>query len=196
MTNVYLGEIRQGGWNFAPRGNAMCNGQLLSIQQNTALFALLGTTYGGNGTSTFQLPDLRSRHAIHQGQGPGLSDYVPGETAGAEAVALNQSYLPSHTHTATFASTSTLNAGTTTASAAAPPAGAILGSATDLANKGDQPAIYCPSGTATPIALGGLNVAGTVTLATAGNSIPLPIINPYLAITMIIALQGIFPTRN
>jgi microcystin-dependent protein len=82
MTNVFVGEIRLYGFNFAPRGMALCNGQLLSISQNTALFSLLGTNYGGNGQTTFGLPDLRSRVAIHQGQGPGLSSYVIGEQAG------------------------------------------------------------------------------------------------------------------
>ncbi len=198
MTSPYLGEIRQGGWNFAPRGNALCNGQILAISQNTALFALLGTTFGGNGTTTFQLPDLQGRHSIHQGQGPGLSDYVLGQKAGVESVSLLQSNLPLHTHTATFVSTSSLNASGTQpkASAAAPAAGALLGHADDLAAKGDLPAIYCPPGTPTSVPLGGLNVAGTVAVANAGNNLPLGVLNPYQCVSVIIALQGIFPSRN
>jgi microcystin-dependent protein len=198
MSQPYLGEIRQGGWNFAPRGNALCNGQTLAIAQNTALFSLLGTTYGGNGVSTFQLPDLQGRHSVHQGTGPGLSTYVLGQKAGNENVMLTISNLPMHTHTATFASTSSLNASgpTPKAAAAAPAAGAVLGHVDDLAAKGDLPAIYCPPGTAASVALGGLNVAGTVAVANAGSGLPLAILNPYLCVSVIIALQGIFPARN
>jgi len=198
MSQPYLGEIRQGGWNFPPKGNALCNGQLLSIQQNAALFSLLGTTFGGNGTSNFQLPDLQGRHTNHWGQGPGLADYVIGEKAGTESVTLTVNNLPLHTHTATFTSTSSLNASgpTPKASAPAPVAGAVLGHVDDLAAKGDIPAIYCPSGTAAPIALGGLNVAGTVSVTNTGNGLPVSVLNPYLAVTMIIALTGVFPSRN
>src|SRR6266480_4308295 len=98
MSEPFLGEIRTFGFNFAPRGWAQCNGQLLSISQNTALFSLLGTTYGGNGQTTFALPDLRSRVPIHQGQGPGLSQYSIGQSAGNESVTLNQSQMPAHIH--------------------------------------------------------------------------------------------------
>jgi microcystin-dependent protein len=198
MSEPFLGEIRQGGWNFAPRGNALCNGQTLSIAQNAALFSLLGTTYGGNGTTTFQLPDLQGRHTIHQGSGPGLSTYVLGEKAGTESGTLLLSNLPLHTHTATFASTSSLNVSgpQPKATAAAPAAGAVLGHVDDLAAKGDLPAIYCPPGASASVALGGLNVAGTVTVANAGNGLPLSLLNPYLCVSVIIALQGIFPSRN
>ena len=95
----FLGEIRMVGFNFAPVGWALCAGQLLSISQNAALFSLLGTTYGGNGTTTFGLPDLRSRVAINQGQGLGLSAYVMGEVGGVENVTLNISQMPHSNHT-------------------------------------------------------------------------------------------------
>lgn len=198
MSQPFVGEIRQGGWNFAPRGNALCNGQLLSIQQNAALFSLLGTTYGGNGTTNFQLPDLQGRHTVHWGQGPGLSDYVIGQKAGTESVTMLQSNLPLHTHAATFTSTSTMNASSATnGSQEAPQAGSVLGHAVDASTHGALPAIYVPSGSATTtVALGGLNVAGTVTVANAGNSVPLSVLNPYLCVSVIIALQGIFPARN
>jgi microcystin-dependent protein len=198
MSQPFVGEIRQGGWNFAPRGNALCNGQTLSIQQNAALFSLLGTTYGGNGTTTFQLPDLQGRRTIHWGQGPSLSDYVIGEKAGTENVTILQSNLPFHTHTPTFTSTSTMNAsGTTNGTQEAPQAGSVLGVSVDASTHGALPAIYVPSGSATTtVALGGLNVAGTVTVANAGSSLPLSILNPYLCVSVIIALQGIFPSRN
>ncbi len=102
----FVGEIRPCGFNFAPRGWAFCNGQLLSLAQNTALFSLLGTMYGGNGTTNFALPDLRGRSAIGPGQGPGLSLYDQGETGGTETVALTAAEVPAHSH-AISASTGT-----------------------------------------------------------------------------------------
>ena len=97
----FIAEIILFAGNFAPRGWAFCNGQLLSISQNTALFSLLGTTYGGNGQTTFALPDLRSRVPVHPGQGPGLSSYQLGQSGGAETVTLGVNQLPAHTHAAT-----------------------------------------------------------------------------------------------
>jgi microcystin-dependent protein len=192
VAQFYLGQIIQFGGNFAIQGTAMCNGQLLSIQQNAALFSILGTTYGGNGTTNFQLPNLQGRRAIHWGNGAGLSPYQIGEVGGAENATLLQSNMPAHTHTITGA----LNAGglTPKATTLAPAAGSVLGHADDISGNTPkaQPAIYCPPGTATSIALGGLNVSASVT----GNSIPLGILTPYLAITSEIALFGIFPSRN
>lgn len=100
--DAFVGEIQLYGFNFAPQGFATCDGQVMSIAQNTALFALLGTTYGGNGQTTFDLPDLRGRVAIHQGQGPGLSNYVIGQTGGSENTTLTIGNIPSHTHTVVF----------------------------------------------------------------------------------------------
>src|SRR3569623_93679 len=96
MSSPFLGEIRAFGFNFAPKGWTMCNGQQLSIQQNAALFSLLGTQYGGNGVTTFALPDLRGRTAVNQGQGPGLSDYIIGEVTGTETVTLISTQMPQH----------------------------------------------------------------------------------------------------
>ena len=104
MSEVFLGQIIQGGWNFAPQGYSLCNGQTLSIQQNAALFALLGTTFGGNGTSTFQLPDLQGRRMVHWGSGAGLSTYVIGQKAGTENAQLTVNSMPQHTHTFSGAS--------------------------------------------------------------------------------------------
>jgi microcystin-dependent protein len=195
MSNVYLGQILQGGWNFAPRGTALCNGQSLSISQNSALFALLGTSFGGNGTSTFNLPNLQSRSMMHWGTGPGLSPVQLGEAAGNESVTMTQGQMPAHTHAATFASTSTLGASTTKATLQTPAAGTVLARGVD--NGGTVvPLIYLPSGTATDVNLGGLNVAGTVTVAAAGGNQPLPTRSPYLGITHVIATEGIFPSRS
>src|SRR5689334_9750567 len=98
MADPFVAEIRMFGFNFAPRGWATCDGQILPISQNTALFSLLGTTYGGNGQSTFALPDLQGRAAMHPGQGPGLSLHDLGETGGSETVTLLQSEVPAHAH--------------------------------------------------------------------------------------------------
>src|SRR6185437_6642496 len=98
MADPFLGEIRMVGWNFAPNGWALCNGQLLAINQYTALFSLLGTTYGGNGTTTFALPNLQSRLSVHQGQGPGLSSYALGQNGGTPNVTLDATTIPAHQH--------------------------------------------------------------------------------------------------
>src|SRR5207249_290592 len=102
MANPFVAEIRIFGFNFAPTGWAQCNGQILPISQNTALFSLLGTFYGGNGQSTFALPNLQGRVAIHQGQGPGLTDRVLGEQDGSESIQLVTNEMPSHTHAMTI----------------------------------------------------------------------------------------------
>ena len=195
-TGQYLAEITLFAGNFAPRGTAFCQGQILSIAQNTALFALLGTTYGGNGQTTFSLPDLRGRVPIGQGTGPGLSSIALGQAGGTETVTLLTTQLPAHTHTATFnGSTSTLSAATSKATVQTPVAGVVLAKSTDSAGTA-VPLIYAPSGTATPVALGGLNVAGTVTNANTGGGQPVGIRNPYLGLNFIIYLEGIFPSRN
>src|SRR5215472_8617767 len=107
MATPFLGQISIYTFGFAPKGFAMTNGQLMSIQQNAALFSLLGTFYGGNGTTTFLLPDLQSRLPVHQGQGPGLSSYTIGQVAGTTSVTLIQSTVPAHAHTVTAATSTT-----------------------------------------------------------------------------------------
>lgn len=191
MSEPFLGMIILGGWNFAPRGYALCNGQLLSIAQNTALFSLLGTTYGGNGQTTFGLPNLQSRLAMHWGQGQGLSPVVIGEQSGVESVTLNVNQMPAHTHT--FTSTSTLNAATSKATLNTP-AGNMLARINDNSGGTGTPVIYLPANSTPVTPLGGLNVAGTNSIA--GGSQPFSIRNPYLGVTHVIALEGIFPSRN
>ncbi|MGB5020652.1 phage tail protein, partial [Sphingorhabdus sp.] len=157
----------------------------------------LGTTFGGNGQTTFALPDLRSRSMVHWGTGPGLSPVQLGEQSGVEQTTLVPNQMPQHTHTASFTSTSTLGASTTKATLQAPANGAVLARTKDGATPGPSlPLIYLPSGTATDVNLGGLNVAGTVTNSVAGGSQPVNIRNPYLGITHVIALFGIFPSRS
>jgi microcystin-dependent protein len=198
MSSVFIGQIIQGGWNFAPRGFAMCAGQVMSISQYSALFSLLGTAFGGNGTSTFQLPDLQGRTMIGTGNGAGLSPYTLGQKAGGESVILTQNQLPAHSHPATFASTSTFEASQadgTSRGPKSPPS--MLARATDGATPSTAlPHIYVPAGTAPTVPLGGLNVAGTVTVGATGSNVPVSVVQPYLGITMVIATEGLFPSRN
>lgn len=192
----FMGQIMQVGFTFAPRGWAQCQGQLLSIAQQSALFSLLGTTYGGNGQTNFALPNAASRVFVGTGQGPGLSSYQPGQVGGTENTTLTTLNMPMHTHTATF--TGALQSlpvgrgdlGNETASAAE---GSLLG--TVYESGGTTPVIYAPAGTqGTPVNLGGLT--GNVQIAPSGGSQPFSLLTPYLAITTNIALEGIFPSRN
>lgn len=130
----YIGEIVMYGFNFAPRGWAHCNGQMLPIAQNTALFSLLGTTYGGDGQTTFALPDLRGRVPLHAGQGPGLSSYTQGERSGSETVTLLASQIPGHSHT--LPEVQVRGVGTQAVGATT---GGALGTATTSAVGGAQP---------------------------------------------------------
>jgi microcystin-dependent protein len=175
MSEFFIGQIMACGFNFAPKYFAQCNGQLLPINQNQALFSLLGTQYGGNGTTNFALPDLRSRTPIGYAgsvdpgwQPPGVQI---GQTGGAENVTLLSTQLPSHTHTLSAS---------TTAGETRNPSGALVGAA--------GAALYGTPGSLVP-----LNPA---TIGIAGNTQPHPNLQPYLAINFCIALQGIFPSRN
>lgn len=172
MSEPFLAEIRLFPYNFAPRGWAFCQGQLLAISQNTALFSLLGTTYGGNGITTFALPDLRSRVPIHVGQGPGLSPYDLGQVGGTETVTLNTSQLAPHPHPANC-----LNANGNQPQ----PNNAVW--ATDLGGN-PQYGVTKAAGTMAP------NIIGP-----SGNGQPHNNIQPYQTLNYCIALQGIFPQR-
>lgn len=188
----FIGEIKMFGGNFAPRGYAYCMGQTMSISQNTALFALLGTTYGGNGQTTFGLPDLRGRSPVGQFQGPGLTPIVLGETGGVEGFTLLQSQMPIHTHT--VASTCSISvAGTPTSPALAPTqANAVLGGS--VGGSASAAAIWS-SAMKDPVPLANPCTV-SVTLQAAGGSQPVAIRNPFLGVNFIIALDGIFPSRN
>jgi len=173
MDEPFIGTIVMFAGNFAPRGWALCNGQLLSIAQNTALFSILGTTYGGDGVSNFALPDLRGRVPIHPGQGPGLSPYVEGQRGGAESATLTSNQLPAHSHPVNCSNTTASRGGTT-------PVGNVLA----VTNSAE---IY----SATPNAQMSPQMIGN----TGGNQ-PVAVVQPYLSVNFIIALQGIFPSRN
>lgn len=167
----FLGEIRLFAGNFAPRHWAFCNGQLLAIQQNTALFSLLGTMYGGNGQTTFALPDLRGRVPLHKGLGPGLSNRTQGETGGTETVTLLATQIPQHTH---------LLRGSSAAATAGGPGGNVL-AATSVASYGPGPATAAMASQA---------------IGSQGSTQPHENMAPTLALNYIIAMQGIFPPRN
>jgi microcystin-dependent protein len=196
MADPFIGQLMQVAFTFPPRFWADCNGQLLSISQNTALFALLGTTYGGNGQTTFALPDLRSRSAMHVGQGLGLSTVQLGEAGGVENVTLATTQIPSHTHTAGFdGTTSTLKASGVKATTQTAAAGSKLGKSVDSSGT-VIPLIYAPAGSADGATLAGLNVAGTISVNPTGGSQPHTNRSPYLGIRHVIALSGIFPSRS
>lgn len=211
MSEPFIGQIIQTGFNFAPRNWSSCNGQLMAISQNTALFSLLGTTFGGNGQTTFALPNAAGRSFV----GLGLSTasgqtYDWGETAGTESVTLTIANMPAHNHTAVF----TGSTGTTTATGSlqvltgqasqvnTPAAGSFLA---NCANAGpNQVKIYVPAGSSgTPVNLGGVNITGgsftpqgSVQVGPIGSNVPFSIMNPYLAVQTNIALFGVFPARN
>ena len=181
MSSPYMGELRIMSFNFAPKYWAQCNGQLLAIQQNQALFSLLGTTYGGNGTTTFALPDLRTRAPAHLG-----GDLVQGEMLGQYSHTLLSTEMPQHTH---FLSADAN--GVNTSNAATPAAGASFGQT--IGKPGTGPNF--------PFNMYSTNIANLTTespaaLATAGGSQPHENRQPFLALTICIALQGIFPSRN
>jgi microcystin-dependent protein len=169
-TDHYIGEISMVGFNFAPVGWALCDGQILPISSNTALFSLIGTTYGGDGRTTFALPDLRGRAPLHAGTGPGLTDRVWGESFGEETVTLTQNEMPKHTHGILAADDDSNTSN---------PEGALL----------SRVQVYKSGGTAA------LPLAST-TCGTTGGDLPHENMQPSLVINFIIALTGIFPSRS
>ena len=176
----FIGEVLMFVGNFAPRGWAFCDGQLLPISQNTALFSIIGTTYGGDGRTTFALPDLRGRVPIHPGNGPGLSDRRLGGKGGSETTQITVANMPAHNHTAPAVNASSDGADTPSAS------GAFLPS-----NGRGGAALYASAqGTAQP--LGG--TGGTT--GSNGGSQPFNNMQPFLGVNYIIALQGVFPSRS
>jgi len=173
MSNPFIGEIRLFAGNFAPAGWAFCDGAMLPIAEYDTLFTLIGTTYGGDGQSTFALPDLRGRIPIHQGQGPGLSSHTIGESSGSENVSLTVNQMPAHPHAFM---------GTSSNASAANPANAVVAapSTIDLYRTATAP---------------NANLAANA-LGMAGGSQPHDNLQPYLCISFIISLFGIFPSQS
>ena len=177
MAEPFIAEIRVWACNFAPRQWAFCDGQILAISQNTALFALIGTYFGGNGTSTFALPNMQGRVAVDVGTGPGLDTYVIGEMGGQSTHTLLTSEMPAHSHTVS---------------------GATPGAAQEQTNIPSNQAWFGPS------TGGGFTYASTTpstslsqaAIATSGGSVPHNNMQPYLTMNFCIAVEGIFPARN
>lgn len=193
---VFIGTIQPFAFNFAPRDWALCGGQLLPIAQYSALFSLLGTTYGGNGTQTFALPNLQGRVPMSQGSGAGLSSRLIGEMSGTENVTLLSTNLPPvPISTAGLSVTTTIKLANTASNPATTPTptNAYLGaSGTGPASA----AIYSDNQGSAPVNLLGTSNAVSGNLFTTGGSQPTPIMNPFLVVNFSIALQGIFPSRN
>ena len=180
MSNPFVAEIRIFGFNFAPLGWAMCNGQILPISQNTALFSLLGTTYGGNGTSTFQLPNLEGSVPLQPGQGPGLSDYFLGQEGGSTTVTLQTSEIPAHPHLAN-ADTGVANSGS--------PSGNVYKEGQTTNSPPEAIASYNNS-------LPPMVALNPQTIGFTGSSFPHNNVMPTLVLNFCIALQGVFPPRG
>lgn len=185
--NGYIGEIRLFGGNFAPRNWAFCEGQLLAISQNTALFSILGTTYGGDGRTTFGLPDFRGRTAFSQGTGPGLSNYQLGQRGGAENDTINVQTLANHTHVVSNNFQGKVGVASGSASTNEP---------TDnvLADSGNTN-IYAGASAADEN-LGGAGISGTLVIGNTGGSQSHNNMQPYIAVYYIICLQGVYPSRS
>ncbi len=172
MADPFVAEIRIFPFNFAPKGWAWCDGQLLPLSQNTALFSLLGTTYGGNGKSNFALPDLQGRAAMHPGQGPGLSLHDLGETGGSETVTLLESEIPAHSHGVVASQADGIDQ---------TPVGSLLAAGVAIGQ-------YAAPGALTSLSPNAL--------APAGGDQPHNNLQPYLTFFFCIALQGVFPPRT
>ena len=177
MSNTFVGEIRIFPFNFPPKGWATCDGQLLPISQNTALFSLLGTFYGGNGQSTFALPDFQGNVPIHTGQGQGLSQRFLGEQSGVEFVTLLTTEMPAHQHgPAAKASTNSADQ--------LPPTGNVWAT-----GGGRRAVVNMYTATSTP------TIMHPAAMSIAGGSLPHNNMMPYLTLSFCIALQGVFPAR-
>ena len=169
MADPFVAEIRMFGFNFAPTGWAQCNGQLLPLSQNTALFSLVGTFYGGDGKSTFALPNLQGSVPVHQGQGQGLSEYFLGQQGGAQFVTLLQSEIPVHTHSFTASE--------------------------ELVNELSPANFFFGAGETRYAAPAAITQMAPQALSVAGGSLPHNNMMPYLVVNFCIALQGVFPPR-
>jgi microcystin-dependent protein len=183
-TEPFIGEIKILAFNFAPRGYAVCQGQTVAIAQNTALFSLIGTYYGGNGQTTFQLPNLQGRMPVGQGQSALGAGYVMGQTGGVTSVSVLTSNMPAHVHTLTNVAVK-IKASTANADETSP--------------NGNFPAVsqspsYSGNGATNNVFSGGTAITGNTDIS--GSSIPLNVQNPYLTINYSIATEGIFPSRN
>lgn len=176
MADPFIGQLLCVGFNFAPRDWAFCNGQLLGINENQALFSLLGTTYGGDGQSTFGLPNLQGRAAVGMGTGPGLSNIALGQIAGTQQITLQASNLPTHNHPIAASNSATSKA----------PAGLVSATTSDSAAGAEVSAYGVADG----------NTLAAGACGSVGGGQPVDIMNPYLGLNWIICLSGIYPSQN
>ena len=174
-----IGYVTPFAGNFAPRSWALCQGQVLPIAQNTALFSILGTSYGGNGTTTFALPDLRGRAVVGVGQGPGLSSYSLGQAGGTESSTMQLTQMPAHAHPLQITISPQASAGADASS----PAGSTYGTAGNPLY-GASPSVNMQA------------FPGTLTMGSAGSSTAFAILQPVLALNYLVCLQGVYPSRN
>jgi microcystin-dependent protein len=181
MSSPFVAEIRMFGCNFAPTGWAQCNGQLLPLSQNTALFSLLGTFYGGDGKSTFALPNLQGGLATHQGQGPGLQEWFLGQMQGSDSVTLLQSEMPAHTHSLVAK---------TGPAAGVNPSNALIGNGAWTSGTSFGAITTYSTDTSS------LSQMNPQTLGVAGADLPHNNLMPYCVVNYCIALQGVFPPRT
>lgn len=191
----YMATVAPFAGNFAPRNWATCQGQIMAISQFSALFALLGTNYGGNGTQTFALPNLSGRLAVGAGQSPGTSNYVIGETAGSENVTLLQTNLPIHTHGTTAEATVLLQQSSGAANESSPGTSSVLATTSGALSSGDSVNVqlYAPAPGTTSIPA---NLSLSTQLGVSGQNTPTSILQPVLALTMCICTNGVFPPRE
>ncbi|WP_191602172.1 phage tail protein [Marinomonas algicola] len=205
--DVFIGSIQVFGFNFNPRSWALCNGQIESIQSNTALFSLLGTSYGGDGRTTYALPDLRGRSAVGMGQGPGLSHYFIGESAGNEKMSLTSAEMPSHTHYPIYsggtASGAVVNVAKVQGGHQMPSAGDYIGMPGNSFGTAPEGNLYVDSaaaGNAGIVPIGGVIGGGfdnsALTIEPTGGNESFSIVQPFLVNNDSIALFGIYPSRN
>ena len=180
MADPFVAEIRMFGGNFAPKGWALCDGQILPLSQNTALFSLLGTTYGGDGKSNFALPNLQGAAPMQAGQGPGLSLRDLGETGGEQTVTLLQTEMPVHSHAANCLNGASGDTGTP-----------LLWAKTGGASRQQAPPDYVP-----PTGNNNLTSMNLSSLSISGGGLPHNNLPPFLGLTFIIALQGVYPPRS
>ncbi|MDQ1159559.1 microcystin-dependent protein [Sphingomonas sp. SORGH_AS 950] len=194
MLDPYLGEITQGAWSFAPKGWAICDGAKLQIQQNVSLFSLLGKSFGGDGVTTFCLPDARGRVLVGTGKAISGTAYNVGTNGGAETTQITSAQMPPHSHppVTTSGTLSALSNVPATQLSNTPSPGAFLANTADTGS-GGNPSIYAPAGTGTPVNLAGIGAPAT---GVAGGGLPLPLMQPFLAVTTVIAMTGSFPTRS
>jgi microcystin-dependent protein len=211
--DMYLASIVPYGFNFAPSGWQMCSGQILPVSQYQAVFALIGTFYGGNGSTTFGLPDLRGRMPIGINQGAGLPAYTIGQVGGAYQESLTLLNLPQHNHTATFTPSGSGGSVSVTVKALSTPPNATSPYATAPSATNNVLAatptggsfagqMWAPATTSPDIAIGGVTATGggggggTVSIGTTGSSTPINLMNPFLALNFCFCMNGLFPSRN